>query len=355
MVEGLECQGLLRLVKDDTSSLLWVRDSQSIGTYRSTGPQDFGTINATFEFDTEVFASKVYRTATRSSMLRTMLLDARPDDQQGCIDPTLGPSPKQIYSGWHVINESTTDQKISRSTFALGEQTMTEKGDNTLNTELQRLPSAKAGPQYTIYTLEALKRLPLVSIPPKASPLPKNSQQSVEERRRLLTRSWKPRPSSPNLGVTDLTQMKSPDVKVLVLGTSESGKSTLIKSLKTEYLGGYDEESRLRYRDTILRNLWEATKCVAQALEMEENSAGNVSPQVREDRPKFAAACNLLKESPWDYVLGPRESNEPNADFRLRPDASSAIQTLWNDAHFHQVLEKAILQSSFYVNDAVSQ
>lgn len=354
MVEGVKYQGLLRLVRDDTSSLLWLRDSQSIGTYRSTGPQDFGTINTNFDFDTEVFASKVYRTATRSTMLRTLLLDARSDDQQCSMNLTLGPSTRELESGLSVVNEPSIDRLSVSSSPALEESTTTENRYHILNTELQRLSSPTALPKYTIYTLETLQRLPLVNAPLEPSPLPSASRRRVRSRKVLLTRPWLARPSRPNLSAIVDSQMAKPAVKVLVLGISESGKSTLVKSLKAGYMGGYDEKSRRLYRKTILRNLWWSTQAIAEAAEMVKRAAGNVSQQVREDEGALAAMYDLLKESSADEIFDRCGTVSEDSEFSLPTDVSCAIQTLWNEAQFHQVLEKAIFQSSFYVIDAAT-
>lgn len=182
-MEGLECQGLLRLVRDDTSSLLWLRDSESIGTCKSTATQDFGTINPNFDFDTQIFASKVYRTATRSSMLRALLLDAGPDDQQGWVDPILDPSTRHTVSGLHVVNEPTTDQ-LSFSSTPDPEEEVTSEHRNAFNTKLRQMPPPMALPKYTIYTLEALQRLPLVPAPLTSSSSPNASPQRARRRKK---------------------------------------------------------------------------------------------------------------------------------------------------------------------------
>lgn len=354
-MEGLEWQGLLRLVRDDTSSLLWLRDSQSVGTYRSTGPQDFGTINTNFDFDTEIFASKVYRTATRSSMLRTLLLDARPDDQQDSIGLTLGPSTRQLESGLPVVNEPTTGELHVSSSTALEEPTTSENRYGILNTKLRRLPSPTALPKYTIYTLEALQNLPLVHAPLEISPLPSASQHRVRRRRALLTRSWLARPSSPNLSAIVDSRMAKPAVKVLVLGISESGKSTLIKSFKEGYMGGFDEEDRTLYRSDILRNLLECTTAIVYASMAYEDV--DISQQKIEGGTALAAACDLLREASAFKIFGPAGRGttvSEVSEVSLPTDISSAIQTLWNEAQFHQVLEKANNPWPFYVIDAAT-
>lgn len=348
-MEGKECQGLLRLVRDDTSSLLWLRDSESIGTYKSTGPQDFGTINATFDFDTEIFASKVYRTATRSSMLRTLLLDASPDGHPGLIDPTLNLSARQVESDLHAIDDPTTEQLSIKSTPTSKEQPPSEDNDDRFNIELQPLFSPIALPKYTIYTLEALQKLPLVTAPPTASSLPNASQKRARRRRTLLTRPWLARPSSPSLDAVIGSLVAKPTVKTLVMGISESGKSTLIKSLKAGYMGGYEEETCRLYKTTILRNLWDITRSIAQVVGIQESPTEIILQQEIEDKRAFSTACDLLKRLTTSDVFDQNVSEI--SGFGLPADISSAIQTLWREAQFYQVLEKAMLNSLYYVMD----
>ena len=44
-------------------------------------------------------------------------------------------------------------------------------------------------------------------------------------------------------------------VKILLLGASESGKSTIVKQMKIINLGGYTEEERIKYRNVIYSNI----------------------------------------------------------------------------------------------------
>lgn len=71
-------------VKDDTSSLLFLKDAESTRTSTSTISQNLGAINTTFSFDPEIFGSRVYRMATRPNMLRVLMTD---DTQSNLQDP----------------------------------------------------------------------------------------------------------------------------------------------------------------------------------------------------------------------------------------------------------------------------
>jgi len=57
----------------------------------------------------------------------------------------------------------------------------------------------------------------------------------------------------------------SREIKLLLLGAGESGKSTIVKQMKIIYLSGYSEEELLTFRPVIQANAIEAMKLLANA------------------------------------------------------------------------------------------
>ena len=49
--------------------------------------------------------------------------------------------------------------------------------------------------------------------------------------------------------------LENPELKILLLGSAESGKSTLIKQLKIIHDNGFDESERLLYRVNIFSQI----------------------------------------------------------------------------------------------------
>lgn len=58
-----------------------------------------------------------------------------------------------------------------------------------------------------------------------------------------------------------------PEVKILLLGSGESGKSTILKQMKIIHQNGYSQEEMLMYKTTVYKNLLDCAKAIVNALE----------------------------------------------------------------------------------------
>jgi guanine nucleotide-binding protein subunit alpha len=57
------------------------------------------------------------------------------------------------------------------------------------------------------------------------------------------------------------------ECKILLLGSGESGKTTIVKQMKIIHQTGYSEEERLMFRTTIFKNVLDGAKAICEALE----------------------------------------------------------------------------------------
>src|SRR3989338_5840039 len=68
------------------------------------------------------------------------------------------------------------------------------------------------------------------------------------------------------------------EIKLLLVGTGESGKSTIGKQMKIIYLNGFQEDERLPYRDIIIANVLMSMRSLVFAVDkfgfqvLEENT-----------------------------------------------------------------------------------
>ncbi|KAK9455453.1 guanine nucleotide binding protein, alpha subunit [Dipodascopsis uninucleata] len=67
------------------------------------------------------------------------------------------------------------------------------------------------------------------------------------------------------------------EIKMLLLGAGESGKSTIIKQMKLIHEGGYSRDERLSFRDIIFSNTVQSMKVIIEAMDSLGVDLGNRS------------------------------------------------------------------------------
>ncbi len=92
-------------------------------------------------------------------------------------------------------------------------------------------------------------------IPPYVEGSPSSSRSSISSSRR----GTKVLPSE--------QQKKAKEVRILLLGSGESGKSTIIKQMKIIHQNGYSREEMVSFRSSIYRNIREGVEQVIRAAQ----------------------------------------------------------------------------------------
>ena len=69
-MQSSESRHVIKMVEDDTSSLLWVRDTEAYSCYtrKSVLTENSVMLDTVFDFDREIFRSRAYQVAARSNM-----------------------------------------------------------------------------------------------------------------------------------------------------------------------------------------------------------------------------------------------------------------------------------------------
>lgn len=88
MLQNDESRHIIHLVKDDTSSLLWLRDKDSCLSRQSVASENSNMLDVSFEFDREVFNSKAYQVAIRSALSRNQ--GKMPQRQEPLLNDAIG-------------------------------------------------------------------------------------------------------------------------------------------------------------------------------------------------------------------------------------------------------------------------
>ncbi|CAG8495635.1 11056_t:CDS:2 [Paraglomus brasilianum] len=129
------------------------------------------------------------------------------------------------------------------------------------------------------------------------------------------------------------------EVKMLLLGAGESGKSTILKQMKLIHDGGYSVEEKESFKEIIFSNTVQSMRVILEAMETK-------GIPLRNDSNKHHAAVilNLPSQIEGDH---------------LPPDVSAAIKTLWTDAGvqscFGRSREYQLNDSAKYYFDSIDR
>jgi len=118
------------------------------------------------------------------------------------------------------------------------------------------------------------------------------------------------------------------EIKMLLLGAGESGKSTVLKQMKLIHHGGYNEQERESYKEIVFSNTIQSMRAILEAL-----------PQLDlQLSPENDARRNIIMALP-----GQIESSI------LPRDVSDAIRGLWHDAGVREAVRRS---REFQLNDS---
>lgn len=122
------------------------------------------------------------------------------------------------------------------------------------------------------------------------------------------------------------------ECKILLLGSGESGKSTIVKQMKIIHQNGYTATELAAYRQTVYRNLLES----AQAIVLAMRKIG-VDPVLASNREN---ADRIL-----DYKV------DSTSGWSFSEDVANAIHHLWQDPIIPKIMDHS---SEFYLMDSAS-
>ncbi|KAI9684365.1 MAG: Guanine nucleotide-binding protein alpha-2 subunit [Trizodia sp. TS-e1964] len=120
------------------------------------------------------------------------------------------------------------------------------------------------------------------------------------------------------------------ECKILLLGSGESGKSTIVKQMKIIHQNGYTKDELALYRLTIYKNLVDCTKALISAMRQFDIESNN---------PRTRNLC--------DYILDYEVDPDPHTP--LDSKVGDSVTIIWKDATIATVLEH---QSEFYMMDS---
>ncbi|KAI8895177.1 guanine nucleotide binding protein, alpha subunit [Globomyces pollinis-pini] len=113
-----------------------------------------------------------------------------------------------------------------------------------------------------------------------------------------------------NLKKEKLTLAK--EIKMLLLGTGESGKSTILKQMTLIHGAGYSQAEKDAFKEIIFSNIVQSMRVILEAM---------VTLNIAMDRPDNEGPKNLILELPSQI-----EAED------LPADVTAAVKSLWTDA-----------------------
>jgi guanine nucleotide-binding protein subunit alpha len=120
------------------------------------------------------------------------------------------------------------------------------------------------------------------------------------------------------------------EIKMLLLGAGESGKSTVLKQMKLIHHGGYNEQERESYKEIIFSNTVQSMRAILEALntlEIQLNPANDARRSIIVSLPVQIEADTL-----------PR-------------DVADAVRGLWQDPGVQEAVHRA---REFQLNDSAT-
>ncbi|KAI8051893.1 guanine nucleotide-binding protein alpha-3 subunit [Gilbertella persicaria] len=123
------------------------------------------------------------------------------------------------------------------------------------------------------------------------------------------------------------------EFKILLLGSGESGKSTILKQMKIINLNGYSQDELFTWRSTVYRNVVESAQTIIQAFA--ESGLSFQTPELNDY---------------IDRMLAYRVSGNPKS--QLSPEVVAFVKLLWKDPVVRSSFEK--LEKKYYIMDSAA-
>jgi guanine nucleotide-binding protein G(i) subunit alpha len=300
-----ESQSVLTRAKECSSSVFGLDDTHSFIS------ENTANISVMFDFDTIILGSRIYQQAERSHLRQAIRArDGRRDV------PTMETVAADDANTIISIRDERVDRAADRRREGdSNDQSGYDEPVPTGSPDRQALNS-----QDTTSTPERLPSLPHEQAIDTSVVLSSSeSAQSVGSARQpsnFRLRNWLRMPPRRKDARDSLKNIPTPNI--LILGSSESGKSTLLKAL-TFQERQYSLDERLCFREIIWINVVQGTRIVLEAMEVLELSLEDASNEYH---------AQTIFMQPIDYNDCPP------------PEVIRAIQILWRDAGFQEAFRR---------------
>src|SRR5258707_5177597 len=135
------------------------------------------------------------------------------------------------------------------------------------------------------------------------------------------------------------------ECKILLLGSGESGKSTVVKQMKIIHQNGFTRDELMIYRPVVNKNVVESAQDVANAIIkfslQPEIGANRVSQGLDLTRWAFLNRTCMI-DSIKDYMIQIKDFKyDPDPSFTLPPSLAEAIESSCRDPVIQMRMERS--------------
>ena len=248
ILDNPDAKSILVAVQDETSSLHCIADNRSILSKQSKASETSTALDVLFDFDAEILRSRSYGVAYRSHLRQAIASRSRQDKTVVPGEEAPQSAPKNFDPIKTVLAGSLplSDRRHVESqnvNAALQDSPFPITTDLDVRTDIADTRSKKAMKE-------------------KIVPRHKGSTGRVRSDKRSSTLSVPE--ASP---LRDRHEMDSGRLKILLLGSSESGKSTLLNGSKLWLEGRWTKSERESFSEVIYSNVCQGFRAVLVAME----------------------------------------------------------------------------------------
>lgn len=304
-----ESRRVLSSIRENSSSLLWLRDDESIGTRRSTYTETSEFIDNSFAFDAEIFRSKVYMTAMKSHLKQAVRVSARRFKRQGSSGGTTSDT---LDGGVISITRGEGILPVERRLQEYSAPTQLHASNESL--PLSSLDWRSDAVAAQISPL-ALPVIPSVGPGKSMQKIGGETQNGNSQMPRFLgsrvistTSSSRERFNA----VLDLpgVSKKGTETQILLTGNAKKSALFLQRSMKFAYGHNYSKATKEAFRISIMRSMVQNMRELLSSVE------------------KFGVPLDHNSELHAETILN---TVVTSINESLPPDISTALAVLWKD------------------------
>lgn len=280
LLQKRESRQIVDSVRDDSSSLLWLRDDESCCTQKTTITETSEFLDTSFTFDREIFNCKPYQVAIRSNMKQAVrgssaMFRGKGASRNNLLDPWDGNARQTVSQ----LSENSLPQRGLRGRAALESLRNDEGFASDGSREAQQEVSAPSGTALENHTNSAAGSLTYSSRSSIASgedfSTPKGISMQVLRRGLHFPNLLKSRSTFSTTSLHSINSEKAVrparsashgDAKILLIGSTVTTRSTLLSSMKLAYGNHYTRSEKESFKTSIFNNIIEYMQTVLEEM-----------------------------------------------------------------------------------------